>query len=204
MFVLSPLPAFFWPIFVLPPFVTSTLAQSSMFLFYDTSICRKNVWFPPGTDSFPRIAKCSLGVMGTYRIASCIIFVLRHLLVCLNAPKRRDLEPNYILDAGNSFPQKNTNRNTQESSIDSDSEKDQYTYPIVPPIGEPEIYPNEEDGESEFTMTSRGVEPLTATLHQQWLINYTNSLQYIFYWQYPKIRTICTQFLKKKLYNVLQ
>jgi len=156
MFVLSPLPAFFWPIFVLPALVTSTLAQSSMFLFYDTSICRKNVWFPPGTESLPRIAECSLGVTGTYGIVSCIIFLLCLLLVCLKAPKRRDLEPNYGLDAGNSFPQKSTNRNTKDSSIDSDSEKDQYTYPIVPPIGEPEIYPNEEDGESEFTMTSRG------------------------------------------------
>jgi len=156
LFVLSPLPAFFWPIFVLPALVTSTLAQSSMFLVYDTSICRKNVWFPSGEESLPRIAECSLGVTGMYGITSCIIFLLCLLLVCLKAPKRRDLELNYGLDAENDFPRKSTNIISKDSSIDSDSEKDQYIYPIVPPIRGPEIYPNEEDGESEFTMTSRG------------------------------------------------
>jgi len=158
LFVLSPLPAFFWPIFVLPALVTSTLAQGSMFLFYDTSICRKNVWFPPGTESLPRIAECSLGHTGTYGIASGIIFLLCLLLVCLKAPERRDLEPNYGLDVENGAnPRKRRNIIRKDSSFDSDSEQVQYTYPVAPPpIGAPEFYPNEEDGESEFTMTSRG------------------------------------------------
>ena len=129
-----------------------------MFLFYDTSICRKTVWLPTGTESLPRIAECSLGVTGTYGVVSGIIFLLCLILVCLKAPERRDLEPDYGLDVENGFtesPNSGNNKNiiTKDSSFDSDSEQDQY---IVPSIGGPGFYPNEEDGESEFTMNSRG------------------------------------------------
>jgi hypothetical protein len=123
-----------------------------MFLFYDTSICRKTVWLPTGTESLPRIAECSLGVTGTYGVVSGIIFLLCLILVCLKAPERRDLEPDYGLDVENGFIE-SRNINMKDSSFDSDSEQDQYT---VPPIGGPGFYPNEEDGESEFTMNSRG------------------------------------------------
>lgn len=105
LFVLSPLPPFFWPVFLLPALVTSTLAQGlSIFLAYDTAICRKEIWKPPGIDSDLRIAECSLGYTGFYGIASAILFLSVLLLVCIKEPRRRHLVPNYGLDLENANP----------------------------------------------------------------------------------------------------
>lgn len=167
LFVVSPLPArFFWPVVVLPALVASFLAEASKFLFYDTSICRKNVWFPPGTESLPRTAECSLGVTAIYGIASTIIFLVCLVLVCLKAPNRRDLEPNYGLDVENgNIDTANTNSNYEKdrltrfskgSSFESDNGRDHHMHNIRPPGGGSGFL-GEEDGESGVTnMNSRG------------------------------------------------
>jgi hypothetical protein len=72
------------------------LAEGSKFLFFDTSICRNTVWFPSGADSLPRVAEeCSLGTTATFSIAAGAIFFLCLILVCLKAPEKRKLEPQY-------------------------------------------------------------------------------------------------------------
>ena len=157
LFVVSPLPArFFWPVVVLPSLVASFLAEASKFLFYDTSICRKTVWFPPGTESLPRTAECSLGATAIYGIASGIIFLICLILVCLKAPNRRDLEPNYGLDV------ENGNIDTANPSSyygKGHSERDPHSHMSRLPVGGSEFYVGEEDGESGVTsINSRGYE----------------------------------------------
>lgn len=170
LFVVSPLPArFFWPVVVLPALVASFLAEASKFLFYDTSICRKNVWFPPGTESLPRTAECSLGATAIYGIASGIIFLVCLILVCLKAPNRRDLEPNYGLDVetGNIetanplayYGKDRSKRFSKDSSFDSGSEKDPHARVRRPPVGGSEFYLGEEDDKYGITsMNLRGYE----------------------------------------------
>lgn len=156
---------------VLPALVASFLAEASKFLFYDTSICRKSVWFPPGTESLPRTAECSLGSTAIYGIASGIIFLVCLILVCLKAPDRRELEPNYGLDVENGniietanpssyFGKGSSKRFSKDSSLfDSDSERDPHAHSSRPPVGGSEFYHGEEDGESGVTsINSRGYE----------------------------------------------
>jgi len=171
LFVVSPLPArFFWPVVVLPALVASFLGEASKFLFFDTAICRKNVWFPPGTESLPQMAACSLGATAVYGIASGIIFLVCLVLVCLKAPNRRDLIPNYGLDVENGFIQrpsqnslhsyfedKPSTKFTNNTAFDSDSERGQHVHSIGRVMGAPGHYANDEDGESGVTSAnSRG------------------------------------------------
>mmetsp|Transcript_3061 Transcript_3061/g.6595 ORF Transcript_3061/g.6595 Transcript_3061/m.6595 type:complete len:436 (+) Transcript_3061:175-1482(+) len=169
LFVVSPLPArFFWPVVVLPALVASFLAEASKFLFYDTSMCRKNVWFPPGTESLPRTAECSLGATAIYGIASGVIFLVCLVLVCLKAPNRRVLVPNYGLDVENGCVQpppnqasyygiEGSDRYTNNTVFDSHSERGHYEYPNRPTVGAPGLYANDEDGDSGVTSSnSRG------------------------------------------------
>eukprot|EP00536_Pseudo-nitzschia_multiseries_P001239 jgi/Psemu1/300649/fgenesh1_kg.15_\ len=130
-------------------------------------MCRKSVWFPPGTESLPQTAECSLGATATYGIASGIIFFVCLVLVCLKAPNQRDLVPNYGLDDENDFvprPKQNsyfeekpTNKYTNNTLFDSDSERGQFLNSNGRTISAPELYANDEDGESGVTSTnSRG------------------------------------------------
>ena len=140
---------------VLPALVASFLAEASKFLFYDTSICRKAVWTPPGTESLPRTAECSLGVSAIYGIASGVIFLVCLILVCLKAPNRRDLEPNYGLDVenGGNIETGALDKFTKQSSFDSETERDRQ------PFAESLYYHGEEDSKSGVTsMNSRGYE----------------------------------------------
>ena len=167
LFVVSPLPArFFWPVVVLPALVASFLAEASKFLFYDTSVCRKTVWFPPGTESLPQIAQCSLGVTGIYGIASGIIFLICLVLVCLKAPNRRDLEPNYGLDfeSGNIDIINTGSFYGKERSIQfvyQPNGRDAYSTHHInrPQVDEPGFYPSQQDEKSGVTsMNPRGHE----------------------------------------------
>lgn len=164
LFVISPISSFFWPMFIIPALVASSLAQGSMFLFYDNSICRKTIWFPPGTDSLPQMADCSLGVTGYCCIASVIIFLSVLLLVCLKAPKRREFEPNYGLDVENGgSAQLRKGRNIiklqQSSSFDSSSDQVYCNFPATPPmLGGHDVYMNnnEDDTSSSWNNTDCG------------------------------------------------
>jgi hypothetical protein len=97
LFVISPLPAFFfWPGVLLPSLMAAFLAEGSKFLLFDTSICRNTVWFPSGADSLPRVAEqCSLGTTSFFSIAAGACFFVSLLLVCLKAPEKRLLDSDY-------------------------------------------------------------------------------------------------------------
>eukprot|EP00980_Cylindrotheca_fusiformis_P010213 scaffold2271_cov130-Cylindrotheca_fusiformis.AAC.8 len=100
LFVISPLPAFFfWPGFLLPMLMTSFLTEGAKFLFFDTYVCRDSAWFPSGADSLPRAAEeCTLGQTGAYSIASVAVSFICLILVCIKAPEKRVLEPHYGTD----------------------------------------------------------------------------------------------------------
>lgn len=69
------------------------LAGGSKFLFFDAGICRTALWSPSGSDSSPRVAdSCSLGRTGYVSIAAGATFFLMLLVICLKAPKKRDLQ----------------------------------------------------------------------------------------------------------------
>lgn len=140
--------------------VASVLAEASKFLFFDTGICRKAVWFPPGTESLPRTAECSLGATAVCGIASGIIFLICLILVCLKAPSRRELEPNYGLDVVNgNIEAGRLKKFTKHSSFDSESDRDPNMQINRPPIRQAEYYHGDDDGESGVTsMNSRGYE----------------------------------------------
>ena len=149
--------------------MASFLAEASKFLFYDTSICRKNVWFPPGTESLPRTAECSFGATAIYGIASGIIFLVCLILVCLKAPNRRELEPNYGLDIENNNidimnpSSYNLKGGSSKGFLyDSDYERNVHAnadHTDRLQAGEAAFYAPEEDGESGVTsMNSRGYE----------------------------------------------
>jgi len=154
---------------VLPSLVASFLAEASKFLFYDTSICRKNVWFPPGTESLPRTAECSIGSTAIYGIASGIIFLVCLILVCLKAPNRRELEPNYGLDVENGnigttpprsfFGKGHMTIPPKDISLGLDGERDRHGNISASPARGPGFYLGDEDGESGVTsINSRGYE----------------------------------------------
>lgn len=100
LFVITPIPVyFFWPGFLLPSLMAAFLTEGSKFLIFDTKVCRSTAWFPSGTDSLPRVAEeCSMGETGAYAIASVSLFFVALILVCLKAPEKRPLEPNYGTD----------------------------------------------------------------------------------------------------------
>jgi hypothetical protein len=95
--VVSPVPTcFVWPGILLPAVMMAFLGEGSKFLFFDTSICQSSLWFPPGVDSLPRIAKdCELGKTGYIVVAAGVIFFFSLLMVCLKAPEKRQLDDGY-------------------------------------------------------------------------------------------------------------
>lgn len=74
----------------------SFLAGGSKFLFFDTAICHSALWSPSGSDS-QRLsaASCDLGTSGFIAIAAAATFFVTLLLVCLKAPKKRELMDDY-------------------------------------------------------------------------------------------------------------
>ena len=145
---------------VLPALVASFLAEASKFLFYDTSICQKAVWLPQGAESLPRTVQCSLGTSSIYGIAASSVFLVCLVLVCLKAPNRRELEPNYGLDVekGN-VEAPNLKRFTDRSSFESEADRDAHVRIRRLPVDEPSYYHGDEDSKSGVTtMYSRGNE----------------------------------------------
>jgi hypothetical protein len=54
------------------------------------------VWYPSGDESLPRAAEeCILGTTGVYAVTAGAIFFGCLILVCLKAPEKRKLKPNY-------------------------------------------------------------------------------------------------------------
>ena len=84
----------------MPACMVAFLASSSKFLFFDTSICHANLWYPSGEESVPRSAEsCGLGKTSYFAIAASTSFFISLVVICLKAPTKRVLVPDYGGDA---------------------------------------------------------------------------------------------------------
>jgi hypothetical protein len=74
----------------------SFIAEGSKFLFFDIALCRSALWFPSGVDSPPTSAEsCVLGRSAYAAIAAGCIQLVGLLMVCLKAPRKRELDPDF-------------------------------------------------------------------------------------------------------------
>ena len=94
LMVVSPIPVcFLWPGVILPASLVAFLGSGAKFLFFDIEICRSKLWLPEGDDVEAEIAEsCSFGMDAILSIISTTLSLACVLLVCLKAPKRRELE----------------------------------------------------------------------------------------------------------------
>lgn len=92
-------------------------------MLFDTEVCHSRLWSPGDTEYSPRKAEsCSLGRSGIICIAATSLSFFNILLVCLKAPKKRRLDPEYGKKYYDSFE----DGNDDEHFIDEDSALDSY------------------------------------------------------------------------------
>ena len=94
LMVISPIPAcFLWPGVLLPASLVAFIGGGAKFLFFDIEVCRSSLWLPEGDSVVPETAEsCSFGMDSILSIISSTLSLACVLLVCLKAPKRRELE----------------------------------------------------------------------------------------------------------------
>lgn len=123
--VITPLPGwFFWPGVLLPASLVAFLSSGAKFLFLDIEICRSNLWLPDANDIPAQNAQsCSLGMDAILSIISCTLSLACVLLVCLKAPKKRELYSRQLAytDVGDgAVPQVRTMEESVEDSASYD------------------------------------------------------------------------------------
>ena len=85
-----------WPGLLLPSVLMAFIAEGSKFLFFDNALCRSAIWYPSGVDSLPISAEsCKLGPSALYSVAAGTLQLVVLLAVCLKAPERRELDPDF-------------------------------------------------------------------------------------------------------------
>mmetsp|Transcript_1775 Transcript_1775/g.3421 ORF Transcript_1775/g.3421 Transcript_1775/m.3421 type:complete len:391 (-) Transcript_1775:46-1218(-) len=97
LYVFTPLPTgFLWPVLFLPVVMIAFIAEGSKFLLFDIGVCRTSVWLPSGVNSLPQTAEyCELGESAYFAIASGAFLLVGLLLVCVNVPRERELDPHF-------------------------------------------------------------------------------------------------------------
>ena len=92
-------------------------------MLFDTEVCHSRLWSPGDTEYSPRKAEsCSLGRSGIICIAATGPSFFNILLVCLKAPKKRRLDPEYGKKYYDSFE----DGIDDEHFVDKDSALDSY------------------------------------------------------------------------------
>ena len=92
-------------------------------MLFDTEVCHSRLWSPGDTEYSPRKAEsCSLGKSGIICIAATGLSFFNILLVCLKAPKKRRLDPEYGKKYYDSFE----DGIDDEHFVDEDSALDSY------------------------------------------------------------------------------
>ena len=90
-------------------------------MLFDTEVCHSRLWSPGDTEYSPRKAEsCSLGRSGVICIVATGLSFFNILLVCLKAPKKRRLDPQYGKRYYDSFEDDN-NLEDNEQFFDEDS-----------------------------------------------------------------------------------
>jgi hypothetical protein len=125
--IFFPLPVFcIWPAIVLPCSMLGFIAEGSKFLIFDIALCRNAVWFPSGIDSLPAQAEtCSMGESAYFGIAAGVVSLISLLAICLKAPEKRRLDPDYGLQSERivitrHMPQERENDSRQGAFDDED------------------------------------------------------------------------------------
>lgn len=97
MMIITPIPScFFWPGVLLPAVLLQLLSGSARFVFFDTQICHEQLWVPDGENAVPVQAEsCTLMTDSIISIATSVLSLTNVLMICLRAPKRRQLDENY-------------------------------------------------------------------------------------------------------------
>jgi len=97
MMIITPIPScFFWPGILLPAVLLQLLSGSARFVFFDTQICHEQLWVPDGENAVPVQAEsCALMTDSIISIATSVLSLTNVLMICLRAPKRRQLDENY-------------------------------------------------------------------------------------------------------------
>jgi hypothetical protein len=85
-----------WPTILLPATMLSFIAEGSKFLLFDAAVCRNAMWYPSGVDSLPEVADdCAIGSSAYFGIAATVLHFVSLLCVCLYAPEKRKLDPDF-------------------------------------------------------------------------------------------------------------
>jgi hypothetical protein len=85
-----------WPTILLPATMLSFIAEGSKFLLFDAAVCRNAMWYPSGVDSLPEVADdCAIGSSAYFGIAAAVLHFVSLLCVCLYAPEKRKLDPDF-------------------------------------------------------------------------------------------------------------
>lgn len=118
-----------WPAILLPSTMLAFIAEGSKFLLFDVAICRNAMWFPSGVDSLPEVAdNCALGSSSYFGIAAAILHFVSLLCVCLNAPEKRQLDPDFGVDDFDCDPEFLEQNSTEPVEFPSDPADGPHTF----------------------------------------------------------------------------
>jgi hypothetical protein len=94
------------------------ISEGSMFLMFDTGLCRSYIWYPASDATPEKAESCSMGDTAWFAIAAGVLHFWALVCVCLSNPKRRTTT-NSADDRGskNDVP---TDENEDETSDDPD------------------------------------------------------------------------------------
>eukprot|EP00527_Entomoneis_sp_CCMP2396_P009272 CAMPEP_0198138322 /NCGR_PEP_ID=MMETSP1443-20131203/1725_1 /TAXON_ID=186043 /ORGANISM="Entomoneis sp., Strain CCMP2396" /LENGTH=439 /DNA_ID=CAMNT_0043800041 /DNA_START=318 /DNA_END=1634 /DNA_ORIENTATION=+ len=94
---------FLWPAVLLPIVMMSFIAEGSKFLIFDMSICRNSIFEieVDGVIEYQEADTCTLGDSAILGIVSAILLLVAMLMMCLNVPDERKLDPQFGITASN-------------------------------------------------------------------------------------------------------
>jgi hypothetical protein len=114
-----------WPGVMLPATMLSFIAEGSKFLMFDIALCKNAVWYPSGVNSLPEEAQsCQLGISAYVGIAAVVIHFVSLLSICLKAPEKRHLDPNFGIrqDVPEEFLEATTDRDYKYETYEYEGE----------------------------------------------------------------------------------
>mmetsp|Transcript_35024 Transcript_35024/g.72932 ORF Transcript_35024/g.72932 Transcript_35024/m.72932 type:complete len:472 (-) Transcript_35024:1193-2608(-) len=148
-----------WPAFLLPIVMMSFIAEGSKFLIFDMSICRNKIFkieTEDGSEEFQGADSCSLGESAILAIVSGCLLLVGMLMVCLNIPNERELDPNFGMSNGSTddssdgiedYPEQRMGSAMKSRHRDSQRRSDSQ----ITDIENPEVNVVHQEGNIDFT-----------------------------------------------------